>query len=1271
MSVELSEELRLAIGDDPLDQLNDCGQGPVKHFGERPHNASASLKKGAKEAELKFTHERQTKRKKKFLAKVTADKEKKERKKKLIAQLGENQLTAAEQSLLRSTSKMGHKPSAREEARDSLFRERVGIPMMIDNDVVEVDQLKNAKQRANQLKRQRKASSSVSTTLVCHRVVSSDDGNSSDDEPSVPAVLSSHSPFEEVSIAISKPSLSESDVVEDDNIRKEPVSRVTTRTPDEEFALHKYVVRVERSKSIIEARSKLPVCLMEQEIMEIIEANPVTVLCGETGSGKTTQVPQFLFEAGFGCAESPNPSRRGMVAVTQPRRVAAVSMAQRVRSELISNKNDPIYNSVGYQIRYDSKTINEGTRIKFMTDGVLLREARDDLLLRRYSVIILDEAHERNLNTDILLGLLSKIVPLRAQIHTDQSMSGIFPLKVVIMSATLRVDDFAKNPRLFVETPPPVIKVDARQFPVTDHFSRTTEMKNFLAAAFNKVCAIHKRLPAGGILVFLTGQREIEWMCQALKSKFTSKRRSANKLIVDDENVDFSDIDSDAEDDFASSSDDEDVPQETGDELAKPVLPASATSRIKKAAKFLNMRQEADFEPLHVLPLFSRLPTKEQMKVFEDVPQGHRLVVVATNVAETSITIPGIRYVVDSGREKRKTHDQHSGTSKFEISWISQASANQRMGRAGRTGPGHCYRLYSSAVFNDQFQPFPDPEIKNLPIEDVILYMKSMGINELESFPFPSPPDLLAVNAAESRLTQLGALIISKDKISSITPLGRKLSSFPVRARLGKMLAIAACDSQISIDRLGLVVALVAALSLQEPFQHRAVMEEGQHSLIEQDTSKTAEQTELENELQEKAKVVNEMWSDKSSDGLGLLRAAGAYAHTLAFGTQKSADLFCEDHFLHCKTMKEQVQLRYQLAALVARMRAGLIHSNLEEPESDMEELEDKDENIELENKQVHTMTTRLRGPLAVMNDKDSAYVCQLIASGYLDQVAVKVSKDEARGLAAQFKFKLTSKWPYKSCNAAIDYPLFIHPHSNCFAKVSKDLPDYVVYGQVTAVERVQNYHGYDDNSDDSSSDENNEMEEPLYFMRQLTKINQSWLFDLAEGTSQCNLSRVLDQPPPTYSHEKDCMLACVHPMYGPRQWKLPYQWVSYPISSSDEIRERTQWFARSLLEGKVLKSFSMLKPWLSIPAAYATRKVHDLRVVSLVQKLSYGRSLEKSKKKKRKSKEHQAIHSRKQLFEWWDVEPHFLFSELNGWIRKEFQNEFKQEWQALTIGEF
>jgi len=297
---------------------------------------------------------------------------------------------------------------------------------------------------------------------------------------------------------------------------------------------------------------------------------------------------------------------------------------------------------------------------------------------------------------------------------------------------------------------------------------------------------------------------------------------------------------------------------------------------------------EQSRQPLHVLPLYAMLSTSAQLKVFEPPPEGERLVVVATNIAETSLTIPGIKYVIDSGRQKERQYDLSTGISKFEVEWISQASANQRAGRAGRTEKGHCYRLYSSALFNNEFPEFAKPEVERLPMDGMVLSMKSMGIENLTQFPFPSPPDPTAIQQATKHLVSLGAL--SNDSAQIITDLGRSIAMIPIAPRYGKMLVLGHQG-----HCLPYVIALVAMLAVRDPIMlgsHESKTEfaPGQH-------------------MQKKG-----AWKNVDSDLLGSLRAVGAYEYGGA------SETFCESNGLHAKTMKEIHDLRLQLCRILRSM---------------------------------------------------------------------------------------------------------------------------------------------------------------------------------------------------------------------------------------------------------------------------------------------------------------------------------------------------------------
>lgn len=654
-------------------------------------------------------------------------------------------------------------------------------------------------------------------------------------------------------------------------------------------------VHVERDPLIQKQRSQLPIFAEEQSIMESIKGNPVVIICGETGSGKTTQVPQFLYEAGYGNSASSNP---GMIAVTQPRRVAAVSMAERVGTEL----NDK--SLVAYQIRYDSTTVTDKSVIKFMTDGILLKEIQSDFLLSKYSVILLDEAHERNLNTDILVGLLSRIVKLRWK-KAIEDPETYRPLRLVIMSATLNVEEFAK-PSLFNPLPP-VLRVESRQHPVTVHFNRKTN-PDYLEEACKTVSKIHANLPEGGILVFLSGKREILSLVKLLREKFPGPQagmfKNSEKSVQDDEEADFvSDFeydDSESEDKderiiFDPEAEESDAEKDDDEEDSTGFTLGAKTK-----------------QPLHILPLFSLMSPEQQMRIFAEPPAGSRLCVVATNVAETSITIKNIRYVVDSGKVKQRIWDSE-GRQRYEVVWTSKASVAQRSGRAGRTGPGHCYRLYSSAVYDNDFPAHTPPEIARMPMESLVLQLKNMTIDNVERFPLPTQPERDSVLRAQDHLVHLGALEAST---FSITEFGKKVALLPLSPTWGSLLvhALNLARSQASaIKFVPITVAFVSAMTIGEPFNADMDDDEG-----DQEAKNPVDKTK---EPADKS-IDWKMFCGKpvSSDLFASLGALLLYLKQSA----KIRSKFCQKHRLIEKRLEEMSQQLSQLLRMCSEQLSGL-----------------------------------------------------------------------------------------------------------------------------------------------------------------------------------------------------------------------------------------------------------------------------------------------------------------------------------------------------------
>ncbi|KAB5567562.1 hypothetical protein PHYPO_G00234160 [Pangasianodon hypophthalmus] len=914
-----------------------------------------------------------TKKQRKNLQKVLEQKEKKAHRAEILDKLAEVQLPESELKLLYTTSKLG--------IGDKLYQTKeVNVEGVDDGSAkVKISSLSGANR-----KRKRKLDEDGDE---------SEEPDSSKEETSGMSDSSSEEEGDEVEDDVrdevsekAAPAVKEKQ--EEEAETKAVEVKKEEKKEDEKTVVHKkndcqpaVFIPVDRLPEIQEARLKLPVLAEEQVIMEAVKENDCVVLCGETGSGKTTQVPQFLYEAGYASAG-------GMIGVTEPRRVAAVSMSHRVATEM--NLSTGV---VSYQIRYEGN-VTKDTKIKFMTDGVLLKEIQKDFLLQKYSVIIIDEAHERSVYTDILIGLLSRIVALR-------NKKGL-PMKLLIMSATLRVEDFTENKRLF-RTPPPVIKVEARQFPVTVHFNKRTPMEDYVAEAFRKTCKIHRMLPPGGILVFLTGQAEVHSVCRRLRKAFPyrpnniqhtetddtseglrkfkkqKQKKSVSLPRIDLDNYSALPVDEGDEDRQAGIDDDDDE----GSDLDLGDQPEDTEEKADPSI------------PLYVLPLYSLLAPEQQAKVFRPPPPGARLCVVATNVAETSLTIPGIKYVVDCGRVKKRFYDRVTGVSSFKVTWTSQASANQRAGRAGRTEAGHCYRLYSSAVFSD-FSQFSEAEITRRPVDDLVLQMKDLNIEKVVNFPFPTPPSSEALVSAEQLLISLGALEepprqgrmvdMERARLSCpITPLGRAMAAFPVAPRYAKMLALGRQQGCMPY-----IITIVAAMTVREIFE-----ELDRPASSEEESSKLAGRKARFSQMRR-------LWAGQGQslllgDLMVMLGAVGACE--FAGCTPK----FCEENGLRYKAMLEIRRLRGQLTNAVNTVcsDAGVCVDNKMAPPT------------------------------------ESQVVClrQIVLAGLGDHLARRVQAEEL----------LDPKWRNGYKTPLLDEPVFIHPSS----ALHKELPEFVVYQEI------------------------------------------------------------------------------------------------------------------------------------------------------------------------------------------------------------------------------
>eukprot|EP00929_Paragymnodinium_shiwhaense_P002801 TRINITY_DN103095_c0_g1_i1.p1 TRINITY_DN103095_c0_g1~~TRINITY_DN103095_c0_g1_i1.p1 ORF type:complete len:1156 (-),score=318.59 TRINITY_DN103095_c0_g1_i1:110-3577(-) len=541
------------------------------------------------------------------------------------------------------------------------------------------------------------------------------------------------------------------------------------------------------NKPIKEQRESLPIFKLRNELLKAIHDNPVLVVIGETGSGKTTQITQYLAEAGY--------SSKGIIGCTQPRRVAAMSVAKRVAEEFGCRLGQ----EVGYAIRFEDQT-SPDTLIKYQTDGMLLREVLTNPNAERYSVIMLDEAHERTISTDVLFGLLKKAVKLRPD------------LKLIVTSATLDAEKFSSyffNSHIFT--------IPGRTFPVEILYSKDPE-QDYVEASLMTVLQIHLTEPSGDILLFLTGQEEIDTACQVLHERM-------QKLEA----------------------------------MSPP--------------------------PLIILPVYSALPSEMQSMIFEPPPPGCRKCIVATNIAEASLTIDGIFFVVDPGMSKMKMYNAKTGMDSLLITPISQASARQRSGRAGRTGPGKCFRLYTEQAYRNEMLPTPVPEIQRTNLSNVVILLKAMGVNDMLGFDFMDPPPVQTLINAMEGLWTLGAL----DDEGLLSKMGRKMAEFPMEPQLSKML-LTAVDLRCSDE----IMTIVAMLSVQNVFyrpKDKMAMSDQKKSRFHQ----------------------------PEGDHCTLLEVYKGWAYN------QFSNPWCYENFIQARALRRSQDVRKQLITLMDRYKLGIV----------------------------------------------------------------------------------------------------------------------------------------------------------------------------------------------------------------------------------------------------------------------------------------------------------------------------------------------------------
>lgn len=554
------------------------------------------------------------------------------------------------------------------------------------------------------------------------------------------------------------------------------------------------------SLSIEQQRQKLPVFKLRNHILYLVENYQTVVIVGETGCGKSTQIPQYLLEAGWG-------AEGHVIGVTQPRRVAAVTVATRVAEERGALLGD----EVGYTIRFDDTSDPTRTRVKFLTDGMMIREIMEDPLLKKYSVVMLDEAHERTLNTDLIMGLLRKIQKKRED------------LRLIVTSATLNAEEMkdffnTSSSENSNKDTAAILSVEGRNFPVDIHYT-IDPVPDYLKATVDTITRIHHQEKEGDILAFLTGQDEVE---------------TVTRQLID---------------------------------VAKECIRTQAAMKMK------------------VLPMYGSLPASEQMKVFERCGRTTRKIVVATNIAETSITIPGIVYIVDCGFVKLKAYNPKSSVESLVTIPVSKSSAEQRAGRAGRVRAGKAYRLYTEEGY-DGLESSTVPEMQRSDLAPVILQMKALGVSNIVRFNFLSPPP--AQNMIRG-LELLYALQALDDNGNLTSPLGLQMAEFPLTPMFSKML-LASGEFQCSEE----AVIIAAMTQIQNVF----ITPMGEKSA---------------------ANRAKRNFAVEEGDHVSLLNVFRAFIK------YKKNSKWCKQNFLNYKGLCRAVEIQHQLQRLLKKFKVPLV----------------------------------------------------------------------------------------------------------------------------------------------------------------------------------------------------------------------------------------------------------------------------------------------------------------------------------------------------------
>ena len=904
-------------------------------------------------------------------------------------------------------------------------------------------------------------------------------------------------------------------------------------------------VLIKRKPEINEQREKLPILSQEHDIMYAINNSLVTIICGETGSGKSTQIPQFLYERGY-------TKEIGKIAITQPRRVAARSLSMRLCQEMDMKLGE----EVGYQIRYETENVSKKTEIKFVTDGILLKELENDSLLSEYSVIIIDEAHERTINSDLLIGFISQILKIRYILwkrkmkyndKNNEEGKYVLPLRLIIMSATLRVTGFSENKIFSNLLKPRIVEISTRQYPVHIYHSKKTE-NDYLNEAFKYCCKIHQKLPEGNVIVFLTGKREILDLCQKLREEFLGIKKMEKS---EDEDEKVVKVEKKNEDNNKEKEKDDNNKENNEEKKEEKKEEEKIVEEIEEGQNQINEEEKKHYSPVIVLPLYSSMEPEEQMKIYSE-HKGKRMIVVSTNVAETSLTIPNVRYVVDSGRVKKRIYKSGLSFSTFKIEWISQASANQRSGRAGRTCEGYCYRIYSNGLYV-KMDKFTDPQISTSPLSQVILTLKYMKVKNIYLFPFITKPKLYFIDKSLEHLVNVGAVDIpdienrnklnrimnflknnkeekeknNKDKeqeekkdinneeennnisddeseeiekrkdSTSITEIGKLMARFPVEPKLSKILIMAN-----NFDILEYAILIVSILSVENMIDFASL------NLSKKEFKELLKELNVHNNLSD------------------ILTYLSLIIITLK-GKNKKINI-------NSKKMTELKNLSNQLVSLCKYNFRKKI-KNINE--------------------------------LSLPSSNQEALLLQILLACFIDNVARKkilydsVGNEITQINKNKYNDQIIKKKIIYECN---------ENNKECkiysYSTLLELSPEFLIYTEIISENNNNSLH-------------------------LCSCIKTDWLYNIGGNLVKTSLSISLKEP--YYNKSKDSICCFVDIIYGYKRWEIK----NIAVEMSYDEPKFYYYFARLFLEGEIIEELKKYKKMLNTNPNIITNKVSDMYI--------------------------------------------------------------------------